>query len=111
MTATWVVSDIRACAEASYQRRTAELQVRFALVPSKPPVSYACNNNPANEVVGTFFASELPAARFERGDRTVVAYQTKTVGNGYEGQNFSFTPKGTDVAVTWLDEQLTCKTK
>ena len=92
--------------------RIAELQVRLRLVPPKEPVLFVCNNQPANEVVATFFKTDPPAASVERGDRTVVAYQVKTAsGAKYEGQNLSLWTKGNEATITWLGEALTCKAR
>lgn len=112
LTESWTVKDVRSCVDGQYQLRIAELQVMYQLVPSKPAVSYACNGNPANEVVAQFFDSTLPAGRFERGDQTVVGYLVKTAsGAKYEGRNLSFWNKGADATVKWLGEELYCKAK
>jgi uncharacterized protein YecT (DUF1311 family) len=112
LTESWIATDVRGCVEAQYQLRTAELQVLLRLVPSRKPVFFACNNNAAAEIVAEFFETDPPAARFERGDRTVTGYQVRTAsGAKYEGQNFSFWNKGNEAIVTWLGEQLTCTAK
>jgi uncharacterized protein len=112
LTESWIVKDVRSCVDGQYQLRIAELQVMWQLVPSQPAVSYACNNNPANEVVVQFFQTTPPAGRFERGDQTVVGYQVKTAsGARYEGRNLAFSNKGSDATVTWLGEELKCKAR
>ncbi|MEY4095695.1 MAG: hypothetical protein RLZZ53_2894 [Acidobacteriota bacterium] len=112
LTISWTATSVRACVEGQYSLRIAELQVKYRLVPEQPPVFFACNNNPSNEVVAQFFGTDPPAARFVRGDRTVIGYLVKT-GSGarYEGQNMSFWNKGKEATVTWLGEQLECTTK
>jgi uncharacterized protein len=110
LTESWVATDVRGCVEAQYQLRTAELQVLLRLVPSQKPVFFACNNNAVAGITAEFFQTDPPAARFERGDRTVTGYLVRTAsGAKYEGQNFSFWNKGEEAMVTWLGEQLTCK--
>jgi uncharacterized protein YecT (DUF1311 family) len=110
LTESWIATDVRGCVEAQYQLRTAELQVLLRLVPSQKPVSFACNGNAVAGITAEFFQTDPPAARFERGDGTVTAYQVRTAGGAkYEGQNFSFSKKGNEATVTWLGEQLTCK--
>jgi membrane-bound inhibitor of C-type lysozyme len=90
--------------------RIAELQVQLRLVPPKGPVSFACNNQPADQFVATFFDTDPPAASVERGDRTVIAYQVQTPsGAKYEGQNLSLRTKGNEATITWLGEEMTCK--
>lgn len=115
LTASWTAGSVRECVEGQYQLRIAELQVQYQLVPSKKPAFFACQNNPANEVVATFFDTEPSAARLERGDRTVIAYLVPA-GSGatYEGQNVTFWNKGKEAMVTWLNpatgdtEELQC---
>ena len=112
ITESWTATSERACIEAQYQIRITELQVKYQLAPSKKTVFYSCNNNPANEVVATFFDTQPPAARFERGDRTVIGWQVRTAsGETYEGQNLSFWSKGSDATVVWLGEELKCQAK
>ncbi len=111
LTASWQATSVRGCVEGQYQIRTSELQAQFQLVPAKGPVFYACESNPANEVVATFFETEPPTARLERGDRTVTAWLVPAgSGSKYEGQNVEFWSKGDEATVTWLDETLTCET-
>jgi uncharacterized protein YecT (DUF1311 family) len=66
LTASWRVTSVRECVEAQYKMRTADLQAKWQLVASKTPVSFACQNNPANEVVATFFDTESRARRGAR---------------------------------------------
>jgi uncharacterized protein len=112
LTASWQVTSVRDCVVGSYQLRTAELQAVWQLVPSKGPVFFACENNPANEVVATFFETDLPSARLERGDRSVTAYLVQT-GSGarYEGQNVDFWTKGDEAQVTWDGSALACQVR
>lgn len=117
ITASWQAASARDCADAQYRLRITELQAVWGLVPAKGPTSYVCQNNPANEVVATFYQSELPSARLERGDQSVTVYQVPVASlNGkYEGRNVSLTPKGSEIVVWWLntntgeEENLSCK--
>jgi len=116
LTASWKATSVRECVEGQYRLRIAELQVQYELVPAKKPAFFACQNNPSNEVVATFFETDPPAARLERGDRTVIAYLVPA-GSGakYEGQNVTFWNKGNEALVTWMrpatgvTEELQCK--
>ena len=70
------------------------------------------DTDPANEVVATFFETDLPTVRLERGDRTVTAWLVPAgSGSKYEGQNLELWTKGAEATVTWLDEELKCKVK
>ncbi len=109
LTASWTATSVRECVEAQYKLRISELQVQWQLAPEKKPIFFACESNPANEVVATFFETDPPAVRLERGDKTVIAWQVPGGGGKYEGQNVSFSSKGNEATVTWLGEELKCQ--
>lgn len=103
ITATWTVDTVQDCVAAQYRLRTSELQAAWQLLPPQT-VSYACQNNPANEVVASFFATDPATIRLERGDRTVTLWQVGAAGEGkYEGQNVSLIHDGGMVQVSWLN--------
>ena len=117
ITATWTVDTVKGCAEAQYRLRISELQSVWRLVPPKT-VSYACQNNPANEVVANFFVTDPATIRLERGDRTVTMWLVGAASAGnYEGQNVSLVHKGNEVKVNWLNtdtgntDALQCKAR
>jgi len=112
LTASWTVTGVRDCVEGQYKVRISELQATWRLVSSRGPVMFACNGNPANEVVATFFETEPPTARLERGDQTVTAWRVPA-GSGarYEGQNVELWTKGQEATVTWLGDELRCASK
>ena len=118
LTESWTATTVRECVEAQYRLRIAEIQVQYQLAPEQKPVFFACQNNPANAVVATFFDTDPPAARLERGDRTVIAYQVRTAsGAKYEGQNVTFWNKGNEASVSWMNpatgvtEELQCRVR
>lgn len=118
LTASWTVDNAKACADAQYRLRTAELQAVWQLLPGEGPISYQCGTSPANEAIVTYYKSELPSARFERGDQTVTAYLVPVNGGKtYEGRNVSFQRTGPQLAVkfynvnTGKEEQFTCKVR
>ena len=82
----WKADDLRACVEAAYTRREAELVAGWMLEPATRTVFWACGGNPANEVVTMFFETEVPSVRFERGDSVDVGVLSPT-GSGarYDG--------------------------
>lgn len=116
ITASWTVDSAKACVAAQYEIRTSELQAVWRLVQPKT-VSYACQNNPANEVVANSFATEPPTIRLERGDRTVTLWRIPAGGGKYEGQNVSLVHDGDTVQVSWLNvatgstDELACKAR
>ena len=112
LTASWQATSVHDCVEGQYRLRVSELQARYRLVPMKGPVFYACDGNPANEVVANYFETDPPTAYVERGDRSVIAWLVPAgSGSKYEGQNLELWTKGDEATVTWLDEEMTCKVK
>ncbi len=103
LTASWKAESVRECVEGQYKIRTSELQALWQLVAPRKPVFYACENNPANEVVATFFDTDPPTARLERGDRSVTVWEVRAAsGAKCEGQNVTFWTKGNEATVTWM---------
>jgi hypothetical protein len=85
-----------------------------------PPrtVTFTCQNNPANEVVASFFDTDPETIRLERGDRTKTLWRVGAAGAGqYEGQNVGLVQQGTEVKVSWLDtntgktDELQCRAR
>lgn len=112
LTESWQATSERECVDAQYRVRISELQVRWRLMPADKPVFFSCENNPANEVVATFFDTDPPAASVERGDQTVIAWRVPTAsGAKYEGQNVTFWTKGSEATVTWLGTELKCRAR
>jgi uncharacterized protein len=103
--------DPRACTLESYQRRISELQARFLMAKSRPPVTYECRNNPKNELVATFLETEPASVRLTHGDAVTVAVEARS-GSGarYLGERgVTFWIKGDDATVTWpKGTQFTC---
>lgn len=117
ITATWTVETVKDCIDAQYRVRTSELQALWQLVPPKT-TSFACQNNPANEVVANFFDTDPATIRLERGDRTVTMWQVGAKVDGkFEGQNVDLVHKGAELNVNWLDvntgktDALACKAR
>lgn len=82
----WKEEDLKSCVESAYLRRNAELVALWMLEEPARVVSWACDDNPANEVVTYFYDTELPAIRFERGDSVDAGALVRTAsGARYEG--------------------------
>ncbi len=112
LTASWRATTVRECVEGNYKLRISELQAQWQLVPARAPVFYVCGASPANEIIATFFETDPPTARLERGDRTTTVWLVPA-GSGakYEGQNVEFWTKGNEAMVTWLSESLQCRVR
>lgn len=117
ITATWTVNTVKGCVDAQYRLRTSELQAVWRLLPPRT-VSYACQNNPANEAVANFFETDPATIRLERGDRTKTLWRVGAASDGkYEGQNVSLVHQGNELKLNWLDtdtgktDELQCKAR
>lgn len=99
----WKAEDLRGCVDEAYRRRIAELEAAFMLREASPPVFWICEGNPANEFVSTFYDTDPPTARIERGDQTVVALLSPSAsGARYAGPSgVVFWTKGTEATVEW----------
>ncbi len=82
----WKAGDARDCIRLSYLRREAELVSRWMLERPTGTTTWVCAGNPANEIVTSYFDTELPALRRERGDRVDTMVQVRTAsGARYDG--------------------------
>lgn len=98
----WKSEDPRTCTENAYRSRIAELQARYRLVPEEGPYWYACNSDPKNEVVVTFFRTDPPTLIAERGDSVSLMYlEPSGSGSLYRGRNDSFWEHQGEVTVVW----------
>ena len=99
----WKSDDARGCVESEYRRRIAELQARYRLVPATGgPVTYACDGDPRNQVVATFFPTDPPTLYAERGDSVSLMYlQPSGSGTRYQGRNETFWEHQGEASVTW----------
>ena len=110
----WKSDNKEKCIEDSYMLRIAELQARYRLVTSKGPYFYACDGNPANEIIMTFFETDPPTLTAEHGDSTSLMYlQPSGSGSKYQGRNESVWIKGDEAIVTWGYEtpEMKCEKK
>ena len=84
----WKSDTPRGCVEEQYRYRIIELQARYRLVPHTGPVTYACDGNPRNEVVATYFRTEPDSLIAERGDSVSFMVRVRTAsGARYDGPN------------------------
>ena len=99
----WKADDQQACVAAEYEQRIATLQTEWTLVQHGEPVFYTCNENPADEIVATFYEAALPTVRLERGDTTVIGLQRPAAsGARYEAPfGISFWIKDQEAQVDW----------
>ena len=98
----WKNADKHACVQDEYQRRIAELQVRYRLVHGNGPFRFICDENPANEVIVTFFQTNPPTLIAERGDSVSLMYlQPSASGTKYQGRNETFWEHQSEASITW----------
>lgn len=108
----WKESDKRQCAQDAYRNRIVELQASYGLVKSGAPVFYACENNPANEIVATFFETDPPSVRLERGDAQKIGIARPAAsGTRYEADfGTYFWVKDEEALAEWPEgAKLNCK--
>jgi len=71
-------------------------------VPGIGPVFYACDGNPPNEVVVTFFQTDPRTLIAERGDSVSLMHvQPSGSGARYQGRNETFWEHQGEALVTW----------
>jgi uncharacterized protein len=98
----WKSDDKRRCVESLYVNRIAELQAKYRLVPYKGPILYACDGDPRNEVIATFFQTDPPTLIAERGDQISLMYlQPAGSGSKYYGRNESLWEHQGEAIITW----------
>jgi uncharacterized protein len=98
----WKADDKRACVQHAYQRRIAELEARYRLIDGSDPVRFACDGNPANDVIVTFFQTDPPTLIAERGDNVSLMYlQPSASGSKYQGRNEIFWEHKGEASITW----------
>lgn len=110
----WKSDDVRACVRMEYQRRIAELQARYRLVPGTGHVYYECEGNPASEVAVMFFKTDPPTLIAERGDSVSFMYQQPSdSGVKYLGRNETLWEHQAETIITWGygAPELHCKRK
>ncbi|WP_201838880.1 MliC family protein [Microvirga zambiensis] len=98
----WKSNDKRSCVQGEYERRIAELQARYRLVPGIGPVTFICDGDPRNEVITTFFQTDPATMIAERGDSVSLMFvQPSGSGARYQGRNESFWEHQGEATVTW----------
>ncbi len=110
----WKSDDKEKCVEDSYKLRIAELQARYRLVPGDGPFFYFCDDNPAKEIVMTFFKTDPPTLIAEFGDSVSLMYlQPSGSGSKYQGRNESAWIKDKEAMITWGygSAEMSCKHK
>lgn len=98
----WKEKDVRACVADAYTMRIVELQARYRLVPQTGPLTFACDGDPRNELVVTYFKTDPGSMIAERGDETsLMIQQVAASGARYQGRNESFWEHQGVATVVW----------
>ncbi len=98
----WKSDDKRKCVEDEYQRRIAELQARYRLVPGNGPITYACDGKPAERGHRHILPDRSPNVIAERGDSVSLMYlQPSGSGAKYQGRNETFWEHHGEALITW----------
>jgi len=96
----WKDDDEIACMQQLYQRRIAELQARYRLVPMRGPLRYQCGAVPADELVLSYFATNPATLLAERGDSVSLMFLQPN-GTDYLGRNETLWPQQDGVRLQW----------
>lgn len=98
----WKSADKYECIHAEYIHRIAKLQARYRLVPGNGPVRYACDGNPDNEVIVTFYRTNPPTLIAEHGESASLMYiQPGGSGTKYTGRNEMFWEHQGETIIRW----------
>lgn len=106
------VSEPRACLEAAYLPREAELVASWLLEEPDAQAAYYCGDIYADELIALFFDTEMPAARLEYGGTVDIAIIAPSgSGSRYEGTfGRSIWLKGDAATLVWTDgDELACE--
>ncbi|MCE9679948.1 MliC family protein [Shewanella sp. AS1] len=110
----WKSADQRLCVKESYQNRIITLQAKYRLVDYSQPVYFACDGNPAKEVVVTYFKTEPATLIAEYGDSSsLMIIQPSASGTHYQGRNEAFWEHQGEATITWgyNAPEMLCKPK
>jgi uncharacterized protein len=102
--------DRHRCVQQEYERRIAELQIGYGLVPGTAPVTWRCDDG--SQVVATYFKTDPPTLIARRGDRASLMFvRPGASGANYQGRNEMLWEHGGEARVTWGAgaAQLVCK--
>lgn len=104
--------DVRTCVEGRYKDRIALLQAAWQLVPVASRATFTCAGAPGGAVVATYYATDPPAVRLERGSESVLAFQHAAPGGArYEGPKVTFENRGDDASLAWNGATQACRIK
>lgn len=111
----WKAQDVRACVEAAYQHRIAELQIQYGQLEVPSPVHFACGEM---DVTAVFYRETDPPTVVltpigpHEGDDQVIAFLSPS-GSGakYDGSNASFWEHQGEAMLSWFGKEMACKKK
>lgn len=107
----WKAEDLRACVEAAYLTREAELVARWMLETPLSIVSFTCEGNPANEATAFYFDTELQGIRVEYGDGIKTGYAVPAASGAKYALEFGglLWSKGDEAQFAWTEgEEMSC---
>ncbi|WP_258405157.1 MliC family protein [Shewanella psychrotolerans] len=98
----WKSADKKQCITESYTNRITELQAKYRLVAHSQAIFYRCDNNPAKEVVVTYFETTPASLIAEHGDQTsFMTIQPSGSGAKYQGQNEQLWEHHGEATIIW----------
>ncbi|MEL6575978.1 MAG: MliC family protein [Pseudomonadota bacterium] len=103
----WKAGDMRSCTESAYLMREGVLVATYMLDAPTATQRYQCNGNPADEFVVSFYATELPSVRVERGDTVDAGSQVPSGSGARYALSFgkALWIKGDEAELVWPEGQ------
>jgi uncharacterized protein len=108
--ACWKADDRRACAELEYKTRIAQLQAEYGLLEPVGHATWRCADG--SELASSFYASDPPYARFERGGRSVIAAIAESgSGSRYASpaDRFEYWEHQGEATLSWDGRETKCR--
>ncbi|MEP7062053.1 MAG: MliC family protein [Betaproteobacteria bacterium] len=102
------------CLSSVYRTRIAELQGRFHMVTSRGPFRFACEGNPPQEIVVTWYATDPPSGILESTRGQTTMFETASgSGTRYVGDDVAFAEHQGTATLAWgtTAQELACTLK
>ena len=90
------------CLSSVYRTRIAELQGKFHMVPSRGPFRFACESDPPQEIVVTWYATDPPSGILESARGQTTMFETPSgSGTRYVGDDLAFAEHQGTATLAW----------
>ncbi|HEX2529298.1 MAG TPA: MliC family protein [Geminicoccus sp.] len=105
-----VEEETRACVASMYADRLSELQTAYALVQTRAPMTFRCDDDPSLPLTATIYETQPLTVRLERDGAMLEAYEVPTEsGMRFEAEDVLFASDGEEAQILWIASELHCK--